>query len=100
MNFETLTLAELKTLFTELPRVIALREKDEKTAARKELEARAAELGFSLDELIGGKQESDTKKLRTPVPPKYKNPETGDTWTGRGRAPKWLEGNNKEDYKI
>jgi len=24
------------------------------------------------------------------VPPKYRNPATGDTWTGRGLKPKWL----------
>ena len=25
------------------------------------------------------------------LPPKFRNPETGDTWTGRGLKPKWLE---------
>ncbi len=24
------------------------------------------------------------------VAPKYRNPETGDTWSGRGKAPRWL----------
>lgn len=24
------------------------------------------------------------------VPPKYRNPETGATWTGRGKAPRWI----------
>ncbi len=28
---------------------------------------------------------------RRPVPAKYRNPETGDTWTGRGLKPKWVE---------
>lgn len=27
----------------------------------------------------------------TKVAPKYKNSETGETWTGRGRQPKWVE---------
>lgn len=30
---------------------------------------------------------AEPKKL----PVKYRNPETGDTWTGRGLKPKWLE---------
>jgi DNA-binding protein H-NS len=34
------------------------------------------------------------------VPTKYRNEATGETWTGRGRAPKWLEGKNKDDYLI
>lgn len=28
---------------------------------------------------------------RRAVPAKYRNPETGDTWTGRGLKPKWVE---------
>lgn len=28
---------------------------------------------------------------RRPVAPKYRRPETGDTWTGRGIRPKWVE---------
>jgi DNA-binding protein H-NS len=24
------------------------------------------------------------------VPPKYRHPETGATWTGRGKAPRWI----------
>lgn len=31
----------------------------------------------------------DTKPKKT-VPPKFKNPETGDTWTGRGKPPRWI----------
>ena len=27
---------------------------------------------------------------RPPVPPKYKHPETGATWTGRGKPPRWI----------
>ncbi|MBI0361312.1 H-NS histone family protein [Burkholderia oklahomensis] len=31
-------------------------------------------------------------KRRGPLSPKYRNPMTGETWNGRGRAPKWLVG--------
>jgi DNA-binding protein H-NS len=31
---------------------------------------------------------------------KYQDPVSGSQWTGRGRAPKWLEGKNKEDFLI
>jgi DNA-binding protein H-NS len=42
------------------------------------------------------------KSLKTPskVAPKYKNPETGATWTGRGITPNWLAGKNKADFLI
>lgn len=36
---------------------------------------------------------------------KYKNPFTGETWTGRGKTPKWMvelieQGKSKEDFLI
>jgi len=39
------------------------------------------------------------------VPPKYRHPETGDTWTGRGKPPKWItaaeaEGKKRDDFLI
>jgi DNA-binding protein H-NS len=44
------------------------------------------------------------KKVSTPAPIKYRGP-NGETWTGRGLAPKWLsaliaQGHKKEDYFI
>ena len=34
------------------------------------------------------------------VAPKYRDPATGVTWTGRGKAPKWIEGKNRSSYAI
>lgn len=34
------------------------------------------------------------------VAPKYRDPATGATWTGRGKSPRWLDGKNKDDYRI
>ncbi|MDO3510256.1 H-NS family nucleoid-associated regulatory protein [Ralstonia pseudosolanacearum] len=31
--------------------------------------------------------------------PKYRDPKTGATWTGRGRAPAWI-GKNRDKYLI
>lgn len=55
------------------------------------------------------KGKSATKNARSDkgvsVAPKYKDPESGSTWTGRGRAPQWLSalvaaGRSKDDYLI
>lgn len=37
---------------------------------------------------------------RSKVAVKYREPQTGATWTGRGLAPKWLEGKDKAAYQI
>ena len=43
-----------------------------------------ADLGFS------GKASSKTASKGV-VAPKYRDPATGKTWTGRGRAPRWIK---------
>lgn len=34
------------------------------------------------------------------VPAKYRDPATGQTWTGRGKAPKWIEGQDRSRFAI
>jgi len=46
-----------------------------------------------------------TKKTKQAVAPKYRDPETGNTWTGRGKPPRWLSdaeqaGKNRDDFLI
>lgn len=36
---------------------------------------------------------------KTALPPKYMDPKTGATWSGRGRAPAWL-GKNRNKFLI
>ena len=45
-----------------------------------------------------------TEAKRT-VPPKYKHPHTGATWTGRGKAPRWISeaesaGKSRDQFLI
>lgn len=40
------------------------------------------------------------KAKRGATPPKYQDPKTGATWTGRGRAPAWIAGKNYERFLI
>ena len=40
------------------------------------------------------------KPAKAKVAPKYRNDATGDTWTGRGKAPRWLDGQNRENFLI
>lgn len=46
----------------------------------------------------------ESKPKRT-VPPKYRHPDTGETWTGRGKAPRWItnaltQGKTRDDFLI
>lgn len=90
MELTNLSLAELKNLLTLIPAEIKKREKDEKAKTLKELEAFAAERGFTLDELLGGSA-AKMKKEKGTVAVKYRHPTNAElAWTGRGRQPKWV----------
>jgi len=45
-------------------------------------------------------RKSGGKNAGGKVAPKYRNPSTGETWTGRGKAPKWIEGRDRSNYLI
>uniref|UniRef100_UPI0040556D2B H-NS histone family protein n=1 Tax=Orrella sp. TaxID=1921583 RepID=UPI0040556D2B len=46
-----------------------------------------------------------TPSKRAPVPVKYKHPQTGATWTGRGKPPRWVvdaetSGKSRNDFLV
>lgn len=36
------------------------------------------------------KKNDKSNSTKTALPPRFRNAETGDTWTGRGRPPRWI----------
>jgi DNA-binding protein H-NS len=34
------------------------------------------------------------------VAPKYRDPVSGKTWTGRGRTPRWMDGKSPDEFLI
>jgi DNA-binding protein H-NS len=55
--------------------------------------------GVSVADLSSARTAKPTK-AKGSVAAQFKNPETGETWTGRGRAPRWLDGQEKEQFRI
>jgi len=54
-----------------------------------------------------GAKKSAAKKIaaKKPVAPKFRNGKTGETWSGRGRTPRWLaaleaQGKSRDDYRV
>lgn|GEM_PF-61563 len=51
------------------------------------------------------KRAAKTATGRSPVPPKYRDPESGATWSGRGKAPRWVteaeqQGKSRDSFLI
>lgn len=60
--------------------------------------------GIALDEVLGGRG-GRGGKARSKVKPKYRNPATGETWSGRGKRPRWFAaalaaGKKEKDFLI
>ena len=97
IDLEKMSLKELKALQTQVTRHIADFEERRKREARKELEEKARDLGFSLEEIVGAKP----SRKRAPAKAKYANPANkSETWSGRGRRPRWIEAALKSGKKL
>lgn len=114
INLAEMTLAQLGAHLEEVQKAIQTRKSADKAIAKRELAEKAKELGYSIDELFGAAkrgrpaaESSDTASDgRAVVAPKYAHPKDSSlTWTGRGRAPKWVlaledEGLSRDDMLI
>ena len=41
------------------------------------------------------------KRNRAPMyPPKYRDPKSGNTWSGKGKIPVWIKDKNRDDFLI
>lgn len=86
VDLNSMSLDALKKLRKDVDSAIKNYEERKKKAALAELEAKAAELGFTLNDLTGG------GRSRKVNPPKYRHPENPElTWSGRGRQPEWYK---------
>ena len=73
--------------------------KDELSGAIKTIKDLMQLHGITVEDLAGGNR-AKAVKAKGSVPAQFKNPETGETWTGRGRAPRWLDGKDREQFRI
>ena len=87
------TLSELIAQKEALEQQIREMRETERKDAIKSARRLIEEFELTSAELFG-------KAKANVVQPKYANPQTGETWTGRGRTPKWLTGKNHQDFLI
>ena len=110
---EDMSVAALRKVVECATALIAQKTEGEKRSFIEEVTARAKSLGVSITDLFGKSAPKPVKKAapkkgaakRASPPIKFKGPNPGDTWTGRGRRPRWLvaleaEGKDKKDYAV
>jgi len=60
-----------------------------------------AEYGLTAQDIFPGRvAKSGASKPVSKVAAKYRDTDSGQTWTGRGKAPKWIEGKDRTPFLI
>jgi DNA-binding protein H-NS len=107
IDLVSMSVDDLWSLHEQISEILSARITSEKS----ELEKRLAVLGRGRD-VIEAKDASPSHgangKARRKYPtvlPKYRNPQTSETWSGRGKQPRWLvaaikTGRRIEDFEI
>lgn len=80
---------------------IAQARQNEISSAVAKVRELVAEYGLTAQDIFPGRvSKSGVVKAVSKVAAKYRNEETGQTWTGRGKAPKWIEGKDRTPFVI
>ena len=59
-----------------------------------------SEFGLTERDVFPSGRKSGGTRTGGKVAPKYRDPATGNTWTGRGKAPKWIDGQDRTKFLI
>jgi DNA-binding protein H-NS len=106
INLADLNLKELKGLQSEIEKQLKERQQQEINKAREQILAISQSVGVTLEELLTNKKVKSDAGRGKKVQPRYQNPaDNSQTWTGRGRKPKWMSdelarGKTMEEFKI
>jgi DNA-binding protein H-NS len=89
IDLEAMPLDEMWALHEEIGQILSVR----LTSEKRELEKRLAQLRGEKETALGEHPEGAPRERRKypRVYPKYRNPnEPSETWSGRGKQPRWL----------
>lgn len=83
----------------DLEKQIGEARRKELSGAIAQVRALVEEFGLTAQDIFTtGRARSSTSG--TKVAPKYRDPATGQTWTGRGKAPKWIQDQDRSQFAI
>lgn len=93
------TYQEYQKQIAELQKLAEQARQDGVAEARKQVRELMQKHGLSAEDLVTSSKPTTAAKTGT-VKAKYRDPDTGQTWSGRGRTPRWLNEKNKDDFLI
>ena len=99
------TLKELEQQQVELARQIADMRQQQRAEAIKTVQELIAENMLTQSDIFPSTSAVKAKTAKAPkvagkVAPKYIDPVSGTTWTGRGKPPLWIADKDRKDFLI
>ena len=94
------SLKELLLQQKELAVQIEAARKREIADAAQQARALVAEHGLTVEDVFPNRRGRKAAGGGAKVAPKYRDPATGTTWTGRGKPPRWIEGKDRAAFAI
>lgn len=93
VDLNNLSIQELEDVISQANDLIEQKREETVVRARAEIEKIAAGAGYSVEDLLGLRDTRGRKAAaRKSLPDKYRNPkDPSQTWSGRGKRPKWLQ---------
>ena len=106
LDINSLSISELESLTQKASTLIEAKKEQSLDEAYSRIVQIAQEAGLTLEELVEHGTKKTVQPAKKPVKPRYQNPDnTTETWTGRGKQPRWLAekikaGAKSEDFLI
>ncbi|GLR94991.1 MULTISPECIES: H-NS histone family protein [Bradyrhizobium] len=106
LELEAMSLDDLWSLHEQISGILSDRIKAEKNELEKRLAALGGGRAVFADASPAGASSTGKQRRKYPrVLPKYRNPQTSETWSGRGKRPRWLvaamkSGRRIEEFRI
>lgn len=85
------SLSELLAQKAELERQIAETQRAERAEAIAQIRQLMSQYGLDMADITGRSGSTAPRAPAAKVAPKYRDPATGQTWSGRGLQPNWLK---------
>ena len=92
------TYQEIQAQIATLKEQAATQRQKEIAGAIEQIQSLMSEYDISADDFLNITKGKPKKSKNGTVA--FKDPESGNTWSGRGRKPNWLAGKDAEQFRV
>jgi len=95
-----MSIEQLKQQAADLEKQIAEKQRSERAAVISQISQVMTDYNIALEDLVESLGGMKFKRKGTKAKPKYRDPATGTTWSGRGKEPAWIKGQDRAQFEI